>query len=89
MPNAKMNLALQHIRKLAAHSAYHHVSDRELLQRFATDHDKDAFEVLVERHGSTVLGLSRRLLRHEQDAEDVFQTTFVVLARTAWLRDLR
>jgi DNA-directed RNA polymerase specialized sigma24 family protein len=55
-------------------------SDALLLDRFARQGDEAAFERLVLLHGPTVLGLCRRLLRHEQDAEDAFQATFLTLA---------
>src|SRR5712692_827943 len=78
MANAQLSLVLRHIRKLAGAG---NATDRQLLHRFATQHEEAAFEILVERHGPAVLGLCRRVLRHEQDAEDVFQATFLALAR--------
>ncbi len=59
------------------------LSDSELLRAYVLKRDEAAFTALVRRHGPMVLGVSRRLLRHDSDAEDVFQATFLILARKA------
>jgi RNA polymerase sigma factor (sigma-70 family) len=56
------------------------VPDAELLERFVSQRDEAAFELLVWRHERMVLGLCRRMLRHQQDAEDACQATFLALA---------
>jgi RNA polymerase sigma factor (sigma-70 family) len=58
-------------------------SDAELLRAYADGHDTDAFRALLERHGPLVLRLCRRRLRDVHAAEDAFQATFLILARSA------
>ena len=57
--------------------------DAVLLNRFVTANDREAFELLIARHGPMVLGTARRLVANAHDAEDVFQAVFLSLARLA------
>jgi RNA polymerase sigma-70 factor (ECF subfamily) len=52
------------------------VSDADLVAR-AKAGDLEAFEALTTRHEQRVYSLALRMLRHEQDAEDVTQQTFL------------
>ena len=69
------------------------MTDAQLVARFLARQDDGAdaaFEGLVERHGPMVMRVCRGVLRDEHDAEDAFQTTFLVLARKArslWVKD--
>jgi RNA polymerase sigma factor (sigma-70 family) len=58
-------------------------TDAELLALFAARRDEAAFAAIMRRHGRMILRLCQRTLRHTEDAEDVFQATFLVLARMA------
>src|SRR5688572_7919356 len=59
------------------------LDDAQLLERFAAGRSEQAFAALVERHGPMVLATCRGLLGDSHQADDVFQATFLVLARRA------
>jgi len=83
MSTATMAQACQHIRRWVVTQNLGDLTDRQLLERFAREEDEAAFAVLVRRHAGLVLGACRSVLQHQQDAEDAFQATFLVLARKA------
>ncbi|MEZ6058997.1 MAG: sigma factor [Planctomycetaceae bacterium] len=57
------------------------VEDGQLLRRFLKHRDEAAFEQIVARFGTLVFGIAFRTLRNRHSAEDVFQATFLILAR--------
>src|SRR5437870_3032798 len=71
------------LRKLLDSQVAKDLTDGELLARFAAQRDEAAFAALMNRHGPLVFGVCRHVLRHDHDAEDAFQGTFLVLARKA------
>jgi RNA polymerase sigma factor (sigma-70 family) len=82
MATAQLATLLRHMQTMGAGHRTRQQPDRQLLDAFAARHDQAAFAALVERHGPMVLRVCRRVLRQEQDAEDAFQATFLVLARS-------
>src|SRR5262249_37815650 len=83
MTATQAHAVLRHLREFVATEGTGALTDRQLLEQFTTRHEEAAFAALVRRHAPLVLGVCRRVLRHEQDAEDAFQATFLVLARKA------
>jgi RNA polymerase sigma factor (sigma-70 family) len=83
MPRGPLETVLRHLRRLAEAGAGRDLSDGELLDRFRTGGEEAAFALLVQRHGSMVLGVCHRVLGDEHAAEDAFQATFLVLASKA------
>jgi RNA polymerase sigma factor (sigma-70 family) len=83
MATARLDDLLRHLHTLERARGMETLDDRELLRRFAAGSEEPAFAVLVRRHGPLVLQVCRRLLADPHSAEDVFQATFLVLARRA------
>jgi RNA polymerase sigma factor (sigma-70 family) len=83
MASGPLTAVLHHLHGLVTPHGAEQPPDRHLLERFLACHDEAAFAALVRRHGAMVLGVGRRLLHDGHAAEDVFQATFLLLARNA------
>ncbi len=86
MTTNRGGVVLRHMRTLFDAGTVAGMTDGQLLDRFASRRGEAAglaFAALVERHGGMVLRVCRRTLSDPDDAEDAFQTTFLVLAQKA------
>lgn len=58
-------------------------SDNELLAKYVRCQDESAILEIVHRYSPMVMGVCQSLLWHQEDSEDAFQATFLVLAHKA------
>jgi RNA polymerase sigma factor (sigma-70 family) len=83
MATLRIDAVVRHLHRLARPSDEAAQVDEQLLESFVTRRDAPAFAALVRRHGGMVLGVCRRILGNQEDADDAFQATFLVLVRRA------
>jgi RNA polymerase sigma factor (sigma-70 family) len=83
MAGPSPTLLLRHLRRLMGSRDPEAESDADLLGRYVAAKDEAAFAALVHRHAALVWNVCRRNVAQEQDAEDAFQATFLVLAHKA------
>jgi RNA polymerase sigma factor (sigma-70 family) len=63
-------------------------NDMDLVREYARDHSESAFAGLVQRHINLVYSVALRCTGNSEDAQDVTQAVFIILARkAASLRD--
>jgi RNA polymerase sigma factor (sigma-70 family) len=83
MARSDLSTLVRHLRWVLSAEQASGLSDAQLLEHFVKEEDETAFAALMHRHGRMVLGVCRRALGNVQDAEDIYQATFVILARNA------
>ena len=83
MANNRMTMGIGLLLRAVRGQAGEGNTDGQLLEKFLLQRDEAAFTMLVERHGSMVLGVCRRVLDDRHDVEDAFQATFLVFVKKA------
>jgi len=58
-------------------------NDSDLMREYAERNSESAFAELVRRHINLVYSVALRYVGHPQDAQDVTQAVFIILARKA------
>jgi RNA polymerase sigma-70 factor (ECF subfamily) len=81
LASASLSRVLSRLRDILGRQDADEQTDGHLLERFLTRREEHAFELLLRKHGPMVLGVCRRILGNDHDAEDAFQATFLVLVR--------
>src|SRR5687768_5398282 len=81
MATLSISIFLRRLTRGVAAETLQDQSDRQLVERLVAGHDEVVFEAIVRRHGPMVFRVCWRLLQQEQDTEDAFQTTFLILAQ--------
>jgi RNA polymerase sigma factor (sigma-70 family) len=90
MDSAHVRGALKQIHRLFEAGTVAGLTDGQLIERFLSTRDEDAFALLVGRHGPMVVAVCRTVLNDSPEVEDAFQATFLILIRragTIWRRD--
>jgi DNA-directed RNA polymerase specialized sigma24 family protein len=59
------------------------VSDMDLVQKYAAGNSEAAFAELVRRHINLVYSVALRFAASPQDAQDITQAVFIILAQKA------
>jgi len=81
MATASMSIFLRRLTRGMAAETLRDESDRQLVERLLAGRDEAVFETVVRRHGPMVYRVCWRVLQQEQDTEDAFQATFLILAQ--------
>jgi RNA polymerase sigma factor (sigma-70 family) len=81
MATASMSSFLRRLSRGMAAATLQDQSDRQLVERLLAGRDDAVFETIVRRHGAMVYRVCWRVLQQEQDTEDAFQATFLILAQ--------
>lgn len=56
---------------------YNHISEKELLDRFYADHNKEWLGILLQRYTLLLLGVCMKYLKNEEAARDAVQQIFL------------